>query len=119
MLSPNIHINFKKMKKVFFLLSLFYSPFLIGQTTIVLQPGPSEGKDAKIFNIGSLQNYGSDLDFIAATWTFGGEPGTLRSLIQFDLSSIPPGAGIVDARLSLFYNFVTESQVRLEIMPHF
>jgi len=97
------------MKIFSFLFLLLFSLSVTSQTTIVLQPDEAEGKDAKVFNIGSLQNYGSDIDFIAATWTFQGEPGTLRSMIQFDLSSIPAGAGIVDARLSLYYNFVSGS----------
>ena len=97
------------MKNILYLCILLFSSPVMSQTTIVLQPDATEGKDAKVFNIGSLQNYGSDIDFIAATWTFSGEPGTLRSMIQFDLSSIPAGAGIVDARLSLYYNFVSSS----------
>ncbi|HZV68250.1 MAG TPA: DNRLRE domain-containing protein [Saprospiraceae bacterium] len=79
------------------------------QITIILQPGANDGKDAKVFSLDASQNFGSDLDFIAATWTFSGDAGKLRSLIQFDLSSIPQGATILDAKLSLYYNFVTGS----------
>ncbi len=98
------------MKYFLFLIILLSPSASKSQTTITLQPGPTDGKDTKVFNLSSMQNFGSDLDIIAATWTFGGEPGTLRSMIQFDLTSIPPGATILDARLSLFYNFVTSSE---------
>ncbi|MEZ4684933.1 MAG: DNRLRE domain-containing protein [Bacteroidia bacterium] len=37
-------------------------------------------------------------------WTNGGQPGVKRSLIQFDLGSIPSNATISHAALSLFYD---------------
>lgn len=83
-------------------LCLFAYP-LFSQTTLVLQPGP-EGKDAKIFNIGASANYGDDAEFIASTLFYSNEPGTQRSVIYFDLSSIPTTAGIIDATLSLYHN---------------
>lgn len=76
----------------------------IAQTTLILQPGPDEGKDAKVFSLSPSNNYGNDQDFIAAAWTWDGTPGLLRSYLQFDLSSIPEEAGIISAKLSLFYN---------------
>lgn len=83
---------------------LFLSFSLCSQTTIVLQPGPGNGKDARIFNMDALANYGSDPFFIASQLDYEGEPGTMRSLMEFDLSGVPEGAGILDARLSLYYN---------------
>ncbi|MEP6794396.1 MAG: DNRLRE domain-containing protein [Saprospiraceae bacterium] len=97
------------MKYILIVILFSNSSLLLSQTTITLQPDGNEGKDAKIFSLDALATFGDDLDFIAATWTFGGEAGTLRSIIQFDLSSIPPGAGILDARLSLFHNNVSQS----------
>ncbi len=88
-------------------LLLAYSAF--SQTTIVIQPDASSGKDAKVFSLDPSQNFGTDADFIAATWTFSNQPGKLRSIIQFDLSAIPAGATVLDAKLSLFYNFVSGS----------
>ena len=95
------------MKTNLVLVLLVSSFTVFAQTTIVLQPGPDDGKDARIFNLDGGTNFGEDPDFIAPTWLYGKEPGTMRSLIQFDLSAIPNGAGIVDARLSLYYNDVS------------
>jgi hypothetical protein len=91
-----------KILAAFFFLVI--SSALFSQGTIVLQPDPAAGKDASIFNLNSLANYGTDVDFIASQWDYSGEPGTVRSLIQFDLSSVPKGNIVVDARLSLYYN---------------
>ena len=89
-------------------LSLCASP-LFSQTVLTLQPGP-EGKDAKIFNIGASANYGDDAEFIASTLYYeNNEPGTQRSMIQFDLSSIPTTAGILEATLSLYHNSTSPS----------
>jgi hypothetical protein len=81
---------------------------IFSQTTLVLQPGP-EGKDAKLFNIGASANYGEDAEFIASTLFYSNEPGTQRSVIYFDLSSIPTTAGIIDATLSLYHNNASPS----------
>src|SRR5687768_4901529 len=79
------------------------------QTSLVLQPDAATGKDARIFNLDALANYGNDPDFIASQWNYLGEPGTMRSLIQFDLSQLPKGVNVVDARLSLYYNNESET----------
>ena len=92
------------MKNLLFISCILLNTMLFGQGAIVLQPDAAAGKDASIFNLNSLANYGSDVDFIASQWDYSGEPGTVRSLIQFDLSSIPKGNVVVDARLSLYYN---------------
>ena len=81
---------------------------LSSQSTLILQPDAAAGKDASIFNLDALANNGGDVDFIASQWDYSGEPGTTRSLIEFDLSSLPKGAFVNDARLSLYYN--SESQ---------
>jgi len=92
------------MKHLYFFLLSFPVTTLFAQTTLILQPDASAGKDARIFNIGALANYGNDVDFIASILDYAGEPGTTRSIIQFDLSSIPLNAHITDASLSLYYN---------------
>ena len=96
------------MKNLVTLAMIFCSIPLFAQTSIVLQPGP-EGKDAKIFNLDALANYGNDEEFIAAQLDYSGEPGTTRSIIEFDLSSIPKGVTITDAKLSLFYNSTSQT----------
>ena len=74
------------------------------QTTIVLQPGPIEGKDAFLHGLASESdnNFGSNAQLPADAWTFGGDAGIIRSIMEFDLSSIPAGAVINGAYLSLY-----------------
>jgi len=87
------------------LVLFFYCITSLAQTTLVLQPGFSNGSDIL---------FGSDPAFLgpdsnstelgAAQWTCGGPACELRSLISFDLTSIPPGANILSATLSLYAN---------------
>jgi gliding motility-associated-like protein len=77
---------------------------LVYSTCISLNPGPAEGKDAFLLSrlpTTPLPNY---TDFYAMAWTFRGTPMTGRGVIDFDLSSIPTGAIIDSAFLSLYYN---------------
>lgn len=84
---------------------IFIAPLTINsQITVVLQPGPVEGKDATIWTLEPTTNYGAYHDYIAATWTFDGDEGTYRSLLEFNMDTIPQGAEITCASLSLFYN---------------
>ena len=82
------------------------------QTTIVLQPGPADGKDAEIFSCVSCgyagNNYGTKRDLNAIAWTKSGNNSNVRSLIQFDLSAIPSNAFINSATLSLYFNPTSE-----------
>lgn len=81
-------------------------------TTLVLQPGPADGKDAEIFSCVPCgyanHNYGTKRDFNAIAWTNGGNTSIVRSLIQFDLSQIPQSAIIHSATLSLYFNPTSE-----------
>lgn len=78
------------------------------QVTLTLQPDAAAGKDAEIFSCGPCgyqnTNHGGQRDFDAIGWTNGGNSSNVRSLIQFDLSSIPTNAVVTDARFSLYYN---------------
>ncbi|MCH2225734.1 MAG: DNRLRE domain-containing protein, partial [Crocinitomicaceae bacterium] len=47
-------------------------------------------------------NYGNSSSFLAHEWTWNGDPGRRKSLINFDLSIIPVGSTIIDARLDLY-----------------
>jgi PKD repeat protein len=98
-------INQTAMKKVTYLiLVLLFSGIRIvfPQDTLILQPGP-EGKDATLWSIHPDNSFGEDQTFKVMGWTFYGTPGKVRSLIDFDLSDIPPGGEIIDARLNLYY----------------
>ena len=72
--------------------------------TLTLQPGPTDGKDALIRDDDPSTSFGNDVNFTSNAWTVGGNPCILRSLIRFDLSSIPAGARIQSATLSLYCN---------------
>jgi hypothetical protein len=69
---------------------------------VTFQPGP-EGKDAKVFSRPDVidKNQGSDAYLWAMAWTWSGVPGTARSYLEFDLSSISPQTPIVKATLTL------------------
>ncbi len=74
------------------------------QTTVVLQPGPADGKDAALHGLVTEvnNNYGQLDQMPAMAWTFQGVPGVVRAALDFDLSAIPQGAVVLDARLSLY-----------------
>lgn len=74
----------------------------VGTKTITLKPDASEGKDAALGDGEPNTNYGSHPEFSALAWTCGGSPCRIRSLLQFDLSDIPEGSKIIDAKLSLY-----------------
>jgi hypothetical protein len=73
------------------------------QTTITLQPG-SNGKDASIWGVGTNDNFPDRHSLHAYTWSNSGTLSVVRSLIEFDFSSIPSNATITSAELSLYFN---------------
>ncbi len=96
------------MKKlsVFFLLIavLFSSEVCKSQIVLTLKPGASEGKDAQLDELQSKAdvNNGQSSDVIATEWTFGGTPAKVRSVFEFDISSIPQGSVVSEALLTLY-----------------
>jgi len=74
----------------------------LAQTTLTLQPNATAGKDAEIFSYYSSKNFGTIAENCAVAWTKTGADHKIRSLIEFDLSSIPAGSTIVSATLSLY-----------------
>jgi gliding motility-associated-like protein len=75
----------------------------VSQTTLSLKPGP-QGKDAMVHSYLEFTNLGNDQSIIAAAWTYQGNFGIIRTLIEFDLSSIACESDIESAYLSFFYN---------------
>lgn len=77
---------------------------LHAQVTITLQPDSVCGKDALLTSLPSQSsmNFGNNDQFLAAAWTVGGVFTIVRSIVEFDLSSIPAGATITSAQLSLY-----------------
>ncbi|NQV02507.1 MAG: T9SS type A sorting domain-containing protein [Bacteroidia bacterium] len=97
------------MKKIFssfiFISFLFQALLTFSQAdTLILTPGPADGKDVTMRTDHPNTNYGIDMDFIANAWTAQGNFFIQRSLIQFDLTPIPDSAIVIEATLSLFTN---------------
>jgi len=72
------------------------------QTTLVLQPGQQIGKDAYLRSLSPNTNYGSHPDYSAHAWTNRGRPVTVRGIVEFDLSALPPQTTIISATLFLY-----------------
>lgn len=87
-------------------LTFLVSTICFGQTTITLSPDAITGKDALLVNrvTQSNVNYGTEPDFASWAWTQSSSNTVARSLIDFDLSSIPAGSTITNATLSLYCN---------------
>jgi hypothetical protein len=71
----------------------------------VLRPDGESGRDAILHGLASEvnKNYGNQPQFCAATWTFSGTTGTIRSLIDFRVQDfVPAGALITGATLKLY-----------------
>lgn len=90
------------MKKVLTLIGIAAIQFAIAQTTLTLQPGAEEGKDAYLDSRISDYLGGDHYDFLACSWTHGGEPVDARAIVEFDLSEIPDWAIIESATLYLY-----------------
>lgn len=81
-------------------------PLTISITTpttycVTLQPG-SAGIDAVLSEYQPTANYGNHPEFYSSQWTYSSNPRESRSLLKFDLSTIPVGATINSATLSLY-----------------
>jgi Secretion system C-terminal sorting domain len=74
---------------------------LHAQVTLTLQPDAETGKDSEVFSLQPNSPLATDL-LRGNAWTFSGNPGYQRGLIDFDLSTIPVGSQIISARLSLY-----------------
>ncbi|MFT6745970.1 MAG: hypothetical protein ACJAZ2_000308 [Glaciecola sp.] len=85
------------------------------QTTIVLQPSADQGKDAVLGSLASSTNYSAHPEFLAMAGTSGGTLMYARSLIEFDFTSLPKGAVINSAKLSLYsYDSSTNGKHRMD-----
>ncbi len=81
-----------------------FCSLLAQQHTLILQPDSLCGKDAILHGLESERNvnYGSNPQFLAASWTFQGIPGNVASIMEFDLSQLPADASIINAELYLY-----------------
>ena len=80
------------------------NPALIyaSEETITLQPGGIDGKDAYVYDNSPTINFGNGWDLLIGTIV---GPKIYRGYIQFDLSSVPQTAVILDADLGLYYDW--------------
>jgi len=92
------------LKQFFIFIIIFTFNKSFSQTTIILQPGTDDGKDAMVRTLYPNTPHGDKETIMAAAWTYSGEFGITRSLFDFDLSVIPDSVEILDARLNLYYN---------------
>ena len=81
------------------------------QQTVTLQPGANDGNDAYIITLASdptwadgntNSNPNTFREISAVAWTNGGSVVKTRSVLSFNLSSIPAGSNIISAKLSLY-----------------
>jgi hypothetical protein len=77
-------------------------------SVISIKPNGEEGKDAYINSV-LPDPHGDQSTLVATVWTYNGEEGTGRFLIDFPLSQdiIPEGMKILKAELNLYYNPVS------------
>jgi len=102
------------MKKILFISAIIFSGYLSAQNVsnldscLVLQPDPERGIDAEVFSCFQLGydslNFGDIQDICATDWTKSGHESIIRSLIYFDLSSVPNAAMVKSAKLTLYHN---------------
>lgn len=82
---------------------------ITAQTTLIIRPDAQTGKDVYLRSLSPNSNYGNHPEFISQKWTNSGDPVTIRTVSEFDLSSIPQFALIDKANLSL-YSFYSNAQ---------
>jgi uncharacterized repeat protein (TIGR01451 family) len=83
------------------------------QCTITLQPDGIAGKDAEVNSLSCTSSYGLSAGWCSTVnggatwnlrsqvWTWWGTPAAIRSLLEFDLSSLPAGCTVTNATLIL------------------
>jgi hypothetical protein len=71
--------------------------------TLTLQPANNQN-EFHFFGNTSINQSGHATELDAATWTTGGNTVFIRGAVKFDISSIPAGATILTAKLSLYSN---------------
>lgn len=67
------------------------------------QPDAESGQDAVVFSLSGQQdkNRGNDARFSGLVWSWSGVEGIQRSFVRFDLDSLPAGARVKKATLTL------------------
>ncbi len=94
---------------LFFLIAFGFSCFS-QQSTIVLKPGPDEGKDANVLSRNPATNYGNSHLFKADAWTYSGEFYIDRIFLDFNLDTIVDVDNLISAKLNLYYHYLNVGQ---------
>lgn len=85
---------------MFFVVAAIPDPKMVSASgTLTLQPG-AEGKDSYVFGMYPDQNFSNSTELRVADC---GPPPCARSLLQFNLSTIPSDVTIISATLELYY----------------
>ncbi|HLP51723.1 MAG TPA: DNRLRE domain-containing protein [Chitinophagales bacterium] len=100
-------------KEIMIVFAIMFTGLLHAQTTLVLQPDAAAGKDALINSATPNTGYSTHEEVSSYNWTNQGNWTSGRSLLEFDLSQLPAGAIITNARLSLWCNTTTQSTMQL------
>jgi len=82
------------------ILFLFISSACFASSEIIIQPGPADGNDTWVGNLSSDQNHGTEQNLYFGNNVTVGEVRHLY--IRFDLSDVPEGSLIINARLEFF-----------------
>jgi PKD repeat protein len=102
------------MRLINFLVAVFFlTSGLCSQDTLIMQPGPEEGKDAMVWTYNIYANGGNYIDYRAEEWTYGGIPFSSNSMLEFDLSSLHDSAEIFSVYLSLYYDPISPSNTNI------
>jgi hypothetical protein len=95
------------MKKLIFFITIIQASisWSYAQPNIyTLQPDASNGIDAVVYSDDVNTNFGTSAEFIAFYWTRSGHDYEGKSLLKFDLSSLPAGRNIISAKISLYWD---------------
>lgn len=114
-INQNIKLGKKVFVGVFISLVLFGSKAYARKDTICITIRPSvalgNDADASISSLNYTTNYGTSTDFFSDTWRCSGPLCLDRSLIQFNLSSIPSTATILNATLWLYADTLASQDI--------
>lgn len=77
------------------------------QISVRLKPNAQQGKDAFVIsecpNTNDCNiNFGNKPLYCVGAWTWGGSPGLIHQLLDFNWSLLPQGSSVQDAQLKLF-----------------
>jgi hypothetical protein len=82
------------------------------ESSILMRLNNTNSEDSYLWSVDPLSNNGNNSEIGTANWTWSGKPGTISSLLKFDLKQLPENAEIKRAYLRLYGNYPTSSAVQ-------